>query len=260
MSALDEAKDILTSFEKSPGSGSWPHLPSADVIAGARARLDDPGKIRQGAASLCGPASMLFCLIKSNPKAYAWYVTHLWTNGTARIGALEVKPGLTLRTYKPPADKIHPVDWMTLASLRDSENAVLSYDSVDKEAAGITMPSGLAGWFKQAGFSDTRNETNILLTKSAKDMEAAKDLRRQGYRVCLFINGDMLEAATQDNKSIIPNHWVVLNSAVEYYYRDEDMVSFKVFTWGNGAYTVPQAGHLKLTSFVKNFYGYVATK
>ena len=31
-----------------------------------------------------------------------------------------------------------------------------------------------------------------------------------GKRVCLLINADMLKTATQDDKSIFPNHWVVL--------------------------------------------------
>lgn len=256
MAAIDEAKKILDDFEKSPGSGSWPHLKSADIISGARARLDDPGKIRQGAASLCGPASLLFCLILNDPKAYAWYVTHLWTNGSAKIGTLDVKPGLSLRTYDPPASKIAPVDWMTLASIRDSENAVLSYDSVDVAAGGITMPGTLSGWFSKVGIGSGKNVTNVVFTKGKSDIEDAERLRATMNHVCLFINADMLDSAKQDNKSVIPNHWVVLSGPVSFL--DKDRIVFTVFTWGNGSRAVPTTGDLSLSSFLKNFYGFVS--
>ena len=155
-----------------------------------------------------------------------------------------------------PKDQIHPVDWMGLASLRDSENSALRYSSVDDEAAGITMPGTLAGWFTKAGFSAVKNVTNVLFRKSRADIEAADALRIQGYRVCLFINAAMLSPATQNNKSIIPNHWVVLSGPVNFF--EGNRISLTVFTWGNGARAVPQIGDLSVSSFLNNFYGYVA--
>lgn len=232
-------------------------MSSADIISGARERLDDPGKIRQGAASLCGPASLLFCLILNDPKAYAWYVTHLWTNGTAKIGSLEVKPALALRTYDPPAAKISPIDWMTLASIRDSENAILSYDTADARTAGITMPGTLSSWFTKVGMGGGKNVTNVVLTKDKSEIEEADRLRRSSNHVCLFINADMLDAAKHDNKSVLPNHWVVLTGPVAFF--DRDRIVLTVFTWGVGSRSVPKAGDLSVSSFLKNFYGYVST-
>lgn len=256
MAGIDDAKKVLDNFEKSPGSGSWPHLSSADIIKGARQRLEDPGKIQQGAASLCGPASLLFCLILNNPEAYAWYVTHLWSNGSAKIGSLDVKPGLALRTYKPPADKISPIDWMTLASLRDSENAVLSYDSADVQVGGITIPATLSSWLSKSGVGSGKNSTNLVLTKGKSDIEEAERLRGASNHVCLLINADMLKTSTQNNKSIIPNHWVVLTGPVVFL--DSDRIALTIFTWGDGSRSVPQTGDLSLSSFLRNFYGFVS--
>ncbi|MGH6926878.1 MAG: hypothetical protein ACREEV_01075 [Dongiaceae bacterium] len=249
------AIDVISRFESSGGQGSWPFISKADVAAGARDRIADASKIHQGSSSLCGPTSLLYSLIKKKPETYASYVTQLYSNGSAKIGSLEVKPRSDTRNYKVPKDKIHPVDWMALASLRDSENLALSYSSVDDKAAGITMPGTLAGWFTKAGFT-AKNVTNVVFTKSKSDIEAADALRKQGYRVCLFINADMLYVGKQNNKSVIPNHWVVLSGPVNFF--EGDRMSLTVFTWGRGMRAVPETGDLSVSSFLNNFYGYVA--
>jgi len=250
------ATDVIDKLESAGGQGSWPFIDRQDVVDGARVRLGDAGKINQGTSSLCGPSSLLYSLIKKKPEAYASYISQLYSNGSAKIGSLDVKPSSDTRNYKVPKDKIHPVDWMGLASLRDSANSALKYSSVDDEAAGITMPGTLADWFTKAGFTGVKNVTNVLFTKSRSDIEAADALRRQGYRVCLFINGDMLKVATQNNKSIIPNHWVVLSAPVNFF--EGERITLTVFTWGNGTRAVPLTGDLSLSSFLNNFYGYVA--
>jgi hypothetical protein len=250
------AISVIERFEKSGGQGSWPHISKAEVAAGARERVMDASKLDQGSSSLCGPTSLLYSLIKKNPEAYATYITSLYNNGSAKIGSLEVKPRSDTRNYKVPKDKIHPVDWMGLASLRDSENLALSYSSVDDEAAGITMPGKLTDWFNKAGFGGVRNVTNVVFTKSKSDIEAADNLRKQGYRVCLFINADMLALAKQNKKSVLPDHWVVLSGPVNFF--EGDRISLTVFTWGEGMRAVPRSGDLSLSSFLNNFYGYVA--
>ena len=250
------AMEVISRFEAAGGQGSWPFIDKKDVSTGARARLADASKIHQGSSSLCGPTSLLYSLIKKNPEAYATYISQLYSNGTAKIGSLDVKPSSDTRNYKVPKEKIHPVDWMGLASLRDSENAALRYSSVEDAAAGITMPGTLAAWFTKAGFTSVKNVTNVLFKKSKADIEAASALRLQGHKVCLFINADMLEPGTQNNKSVIPNHWVVLSGPVNFF--EGDRISLTIFTWGEGMRAVPRSGDLSLSSFLNNFYGYVA--
>ena len=78
------------------------------------------------------------------PHLYTQYVIDLYRTGEARIGDLHVKPSAGCRAYQSPRDKIHPVDWIALASLRDSENSFLDYSSANDTAAGITIPRGFA--------------------------------------------------------------------------------------------------------------------
>lgn len=173
------------------------------------------------------------------------------------MGRLLIEPGKDIRNYLPPVSAIAPIDWMTMASIRDSENWFLDYDNADKEFAGITMPGELAQWFRLAGYSDVREETNLYFRKGAGTVDDTNKLFNQGYRICVFINAQMLEATEQTETSRHADHWVVLRSPIA---RSGDNVSLKVFTWGQGEYQIPQRGDLSVHDFLNNFYGYVAGK
>lgn len=44
-------------------------------------------------------------------------------------------------------ERVKGIDWITLASLSDSDNSILSYDEIDDQASGITLWGGLTEWF-----------------------------------------------------------------------------------------------------------------
>ena len=48
--------------------------------------------------------------------------------------------------------KIPPIDWITLASLRESENISLNLNNPSQEVAWITLWTELNSWFKKTGF------------------------------------------------------------------------------------------------------------
>src|SRR5437899_11272972 len=83
------------------------------------------------------------------PELYVQYVIDLFTTGKARIGSLEVKPGLACRVYQPPKGKIAPVDWVALASLRDSDNLVMDIASVHDDVASRSRGREFASWLSQ---------------------------------------------------------------------------------------------------------------
>ena len=69
----------------------------------------------------------------------------------------------------------------------------------------------------------------------------------------------MLEEKEQSIKgSIFDKHWIVQRSRINY---SNDKVRLKVFSWGDGQYSIPNGNaDLKLSKFTQNFYGYVAGK
>ena len=234
----------------------FPRIGEAAVVDGMIDRVKDPTKHSQGWASLCGPAAFLYCLLNTHPEQYVKYVIDLYLTGKARIGSLKVEPSVDCRYYRPPSDRIAPVDWIALASLRDSENTTLTYSSVDDTAAGITLPHSLAHWFSAAGFSGVRNDTNLVHRKGRKEVENFKQEADLFRWVCLFINTNLLYPAKQTRKSIFPDHWAVVEQAPRI---ANGSVSLTVYSWGS-LIAIPEVGALSIDDLTKNFYGVVSAK
>ena len=185
-----KARELVRKFAAKSAGGVFAHLKRSDIAVGLLKRLDDPGLICQGTSSLCGPAALLFNYASQRPAEYVRFVTLLYELGAASLGNLTAKPGSDLRNYgaTSASKKIgnrtvlidpEPVDWIALASIRDSENWFFDYQSVKDKVAGITMPGTLEDWFKKAGFKKVRNVTNVYFTK---DEATAKRAVRSGEK------------------------------------------------------------------------------
>jgi hypothetical protein len=209
-------------------------------------------------------------LATGNPDAYAQAAIDLYTKGRAQVNSLTLVPGNNLKTAAVPANT-DVADWIMLGSVRDSSNWVLSPGGwFGSNLAGVTIPSSIEKWFKDAGYTDVINDTSLSGgdIPSVKSMRALKASQKfsAGYTVCMLIDDDLLEAKTQDDIfSMFPNHWVVLNSTITNAgtMNYKDLASFKIYTWGTGDRQVPETPPGKpLTheKFLNKFYGFVAAK
>src|SRR5688572_15142105 len=139
----------IQAFASRTGPAVFPNLGTSRALFAQalsdRVRL--PALMDQGSASLCGPAVFLFAVLRKNPEVFAKYVIDLYETGHGKIGGLVVSPGIDCRNYRPVGTAIAAVDWVALASLRDSTNVFSDYESHTNEASGITLPGTLAGWF-----------------------------------------------------------------------------------------------------------------
>ena len=249
------ALKLVDAFAPGGHEKGFARIARSDVVDGLKVRIADPSKQNQSAASLCGPAAFLYCVLEEHPEIYAQYVIDLYKTGEGRLGKLHVKPSSGCRAYQPPAAKIHPVDWIAMASLRDSENTLLDYSSADDTAAGITMPHSLAAWFEKLGWRGVRNNTNSFFVKGRDEVNACSRDFDSDRRVCLFINMQMLDPLKFAHRSVTPNHWVVLTKRMTV---QRDMINFGVYTWG-GKLDIPRTGAYPLGGFYRNFYGYVSS-
>jgi hypothetical protein len=251
---IDYALSLVDAFAPGGHEKGFARIERRDVVAGLRDRIVDPSKQDQSAASLCGPAAFLYCVLEEHPELYAQYVIDLYRMGEGRLGKLTVKPSSGCRAYQPPPNKIHPVDWIAMASLRDSENTLLDYSSANDTTAGITMPHSLAGWFNQLGWHGVRNNTNVFFVKGRDEVNECARGFNSDQRVCLFINMQMLDPLKFAHRSLTPDHWVVLTKRVNV---QKDMISFGVYSWGR-LLDIPRTGSYPLGGFYRNFYGYVS--
>lgn len=243
-------ESIVAAFANGPKTGAFPYLGHTEVLQGIRNRLANPDMISQGDASLCGPASFLYCLIKDDPEAWVTYVTQMWLKGSARIRSLEVKPSKDCLNANPPGVKA--VDWVALASLRDSENTFFDYQSSSNEVGGITMPRTLASWFERAGYKQVANDTNLFATKGEDTLKTALGLVGQNRRVCMFINARMISASGGASGFFsTANHWVVLQGGTGI---SDGQANLKIWSWGASNTHAFRKAERVLT----NHYGYVS--
>src|SRR5262249_55828218 len=164
--------------------------------------------------------TMIRSLATSNPDAYAQAAIDLFSTGSAQVGNLTVRPGNELKQAFVPANT-NPADWVMLGSLRDTSNWFLSPAGWFRDnIAGVTLPSTIEKWFKNAGYTKVINDTSLLGgdIPSVKSMCAkrASDYFAAGYNVALLVDMNVLKASNQDDIiSMYPDHWVVLTSTID---------------------------------------------
>nr|WP_250368581.1 hypothetical protein [Klebsiella pneumoniae] len=160
----------------------------------------------QGRTSLCGPASFFYCLQMDRPDVYKQAAIELWMQGKTKIGTLDITPGDGCKHpkgsfYFSGSERISGLDWITLASLRDSENSIMSYDDIDDEVAGITMWGKITEWFEKSGY--VKIYTNVGLGRcSIEDVARLSEYADNGFKVvCLISAGMLFDFGSDDTSS-----------------------------------------------------------
>ncbi len=267
----ETATTLVNQFMANPGLPTvWPHVDKLDFASGLLTRVNNPNQINQAGTPLCGPAALVRSIAQNDPDSYAQAGIDLWSKGTAKIGSLNVKPGSELK-QAPVAVNTDPSDWVMLGSVRDTSNWFLSPAGwFGSNFAGITLPSTIEKWFKDAGYTKVINDTSLtggdIPTVKSMCSKRASDLFSAGYYVALLVDSNVLKASNQNDViSMYPDHWVVLNSTidnagtVDY----QKLCLFKIYTWGDGERQVPQTppgNPLTFEKFLNKFYGFVAAK
>ena len=190
---------------------------------------------------------------------YAQATRELWRYGKTKIGNLIISPGKGCRHptgvfyYDDGRPKIVGTDWMTLAGLRDSENTMLSFDTLDSPVAGITIWQILAEWFEKVGYKMVFS--NVGITQAG--VQGIRDLNKyieQDYKVVTLKNDGLLVNST--NKTTLPTHWVVWNGSVM---QDPNgYISLELFSWGKEKNWIKPKKDLQF--FINRFFGGMAFK
>ncbi|OPH37903.1 hypothetical protein B5J93_07395 [Moraxella equi] len=185
----------------------------------------------------------LLLVDKNTYKSLVW---SLWYYGVVNIKSIQLKPSkktrYPTRYFKTNGiAKISGLDWMTLASLRDTFNKRIRYKSPDDETAGITLPHELIGWLEKIGFKHI--ETYELDTL-ANYIQLNAHFTKPNHYIISLINTELLQ---QGNSAfgVIPEHWVVWTSllrsgknAVDLNTKLTDIVHLMVFSWGENNWSI----------------------
>lgn len=270
MSTIDSE---IRAFEALPNPGKFRAIHRTMVAKALRERKKEPWLIDQGDSSLCGPAALMFHLASEDFDTYARYVMDLYDAGVGRIGKMKVKPSRSCRDYMPGAHEIHAVDWIALASLRDSENRFRDYDDVGDKVPGITDPDMLAKWYRKAGWPEAGAYANWFTVRPLSQLIDCDFWFAKGHKVSIFTKGTLVKTGgpdfwdlTMDPTGRVASHWVVLTSRIRLdntraaafndYGEDandltelyQERCEFDVYTWG-GTRTISLPTHIVLSYF-----------
>ncbi|ATA23343.1 hypothetical protein [Brenneria goodwinii] len=212
---------------------------------------------------LCGPAAFFYCLLIDRPDLYEAIVRGLWRNGKIKVGDLNIEPSFKTRRpgnlfYSHGKQKISSIDWISLASLRDSENRLMTYDSPDDKVSAITMWGRIEDWFTKMG--SRKLFSNISLTHSKlRDVVMLNNYVGQGRHITSLISAGMLQLGAD---SPFKDHWIVWegpvrlakdNTPVTLESDLNEIVKLNLFSWGEVKDWLEM--NLTLSDFLKNTFG-----
>jgi hypothetical protein len=256
-SRSDEALALVSHLARTAAPGVFTSIRNRELCRDLRDRLADPGAIDQGTSRLCGPAAFVYGLATHDPVQYVNFVAGLYLSGAATVGGFSVRAGSDVRRYNPHG-RVAPADWIALASIRDSENWFFDYQSDDNAFPGITLPRELAAWFKKVGYQSVINKTSLTHDENEANLREADRLFGERYWVCLLVNASVLDTDTQTDVAMVPDHWIVLRSHIQF----GASIHMKVFSWGQGNRPIPASPKTPLSTarFLDYYNGFVAAK
>jgi uncharacterized Zn-binding protein involved in type VI secretion len=216
----------------------------------------------QQETSLCGPAVFFYALLVDRPDLYTQAIIDLWETGETTIGQLHIKPSHDCRNPKKfshtaAGDRISAIDWISLASLRDSENDLFDYDSPGDQIPGITLPGKVKAWFTRAGATVVFDNIQFLGHINQEELVELLSYAGGQHHVTSLISASMVEGGAGVGK----NHWIAWEKPPHTQGGRVDqttlpvevIVDSKLFSWGQSMHQVTRGYTLK--KLLKDLFG-----
>ncbi|MEO0532778.1 MAG: hypothetical protein AAF215_02790 [Cyanobacteria bacterium P01_A01_bin.123] len=251
----------LKAFERSPFQGVWPHLDKQEILEDMRSRLHNPFNVNQGQQPFCGPASILFELVRKQPLRYVQMCRKLFEMGGFQAKTEWIQTSEALRQASQGNLRMGQADWMVLSTLRESENRIFPVEpnapEVVRNLAGMTKSWEMKGWIREIlGYDNVTYRHTYLLGDLSAMKQAQAAIDAGGVAFGLITAEGMLND-TQKPSLALPNHWIVLLGDVEitkgtFGRHDSGSISFDLYTWA-------QKRHIEMAEgpFEDNFWGVV---
>jgi len=290
-----QAQQRLDDFEQSKGNLKFRCIGGnggrASFAKSLREQVRNSYAIKQGDTPLCGPAAFMHYIAGDRPAEYINYVLDLAETGTGRLGGLTVTPSDVCRNASPDAigEGTDPVDWVALASLRDSSNAIRSMKSAGSEIAGMTFGSDMQAWFAKTGWyaNGVVNSASIWSSQSFEHLIGIN--QRINSHVCLLIRSAIIVSSAVSVADIginkigkdvpksasgFPDHWVVLKGHIRIGLKTplhrhglsadarHQALDFRVWSWGRKTlYPINnRIPNITPAKFLPYYYGYVSAQ
>lgn len=229
----------LKAFQDADVPGLWPHLDKGAIVEEMRLRLHHPFKVNQGQQPFCGPAAILFELIRKFPLRYVNLCRSLYETGGFPAQTQFIQTSENLRQASQGNLRMGPADWMVLATLRESENLLFPVEpnapEIVRNLAGMTKSWEMKGWVREIlGYSRVEYFHTYVLRDLTALQKSQTVLDQGGVALGLITAADLL--GQEKSRITVPNHWVAIVGNVNiqkgtFGRHDSGHVSFDVFTW-----------------------------
>ena len=235
----------LTKFATSSQPGVWKHLDKQQIVSDIRDRINNPYQMQQGEQPFCGPAAVVFELIRKQPHRYIDICQSLYEDGsfdgyTKRITAA----GRLCRSYGNL--RMAQADWMLLATLRDCANMLLPIHpkapTIIREMGGMTKPWEVNRWVRELlGYTTTKSHPTPLWNEFRALQEADNIINAGGVAFGLINSHGLLGNnsffASRFHR-LYPSHWVTIlgniciESPTQITKNKRTRVEFDIYSWG----------------------------
>jgi hypothetical protein len=253
---LDER---LAKFAMSSQTGVWNHLNKQQIIADIRDRLQDPFQIQQGEQPFCGPAAVVFELIRKQPHRYIDICQSLYERGNFEgVTKTIAAAGRLCRSYGNL--RMAQADWMLLATLRDCANIFVPVHpkapKVIREFGGMTKPWEVSGWVRELlGYAVAKSRPTPISGEFRALQEADSIINTGGVAFALINSQGLLGHKNSFIASrfqrIYPNHWVTIlgNISIEppaqIIKNKSSRVEFDIYSWGRKIHVKTDSSTIK---------------
>lgn len=248
----------LAKFARSSQAGVWNHLDKHQIISDIRHRLSDPYQIQQGEQPFCGPAAVVFELIRKQPDRYIEICQSLYEHGcfdgyTKKITVA----GRLCRSYGNL--RMAQADWMLLATLRDCANTIVPVHpkapKLIRELGGMTKPWEISGWVRELlGYTQTKSHPTPLSGEFRALQEADNIIKSGGVAFALINSQGLLGnnsfIASRFHR-IYPNHWVTMlgelsiEPPTKITKNKQSRIKFDIYSWGRKIQVNTDAANIK---------------
>lgn len=225
------AESTIAAFAASTVPPAWNFLDRDTILADIQARVADPFQVNQGGQPFCGPAAVLFELVRRQPQRYVELCQSLFTIGGFHSESQQwISASDQLRQASRGELHMGQADWMILATLRESENLLFPVEpnapTWIRDLAGMTKSWELIGWIKEIlGYQQATYHPAYLMN-DLQALEAADQALKAGGVAFSLITA---EALLENKPALpVPTHWISILGGIEV---DNNQVSFDVYTW-----------------------------
>ncbi len=212
-------------------AGAFPNVNKALALSTAAYVVNHPlAGVDQAQTGSCGPATAEVELVRRAPAQFVTSVRSVFDTGafTTPDGTTYTASSALRGSAKNPS--VTEANWLFLATLRDSGNAVLRITGSTSatDAAWVSTPAEVDDWLAHVVGLHTTTATGIVwpFTSGQSVMPGARSVLDHGGAVVLLIDASLL--GQQPGVVALPNHYVDLVSCDP----GATTVTFTVASWG----------------------------